>query len=175
MNSWRSLNARADIVGSVYLGLSGVATSRRGCGLGSALYRRFLQDAEDWSKHRSGMPLRWWFYTASPLAAAAWWRLAPSMEPLKDGTVSDPACCRLDELEGEFGWGGHRDQHWPFVLRNIAQARYSLTEAATVGENINKAPGSLFDLTHLDETAGDRLVFLGETSCNDIHALAPSS
>jgi GNAT superfamily N-acetyltransferase len=164
MTGWHSAQPKnTDHERSVYLGLSGVSGAYRGKGLGSALYRRFLQDAQSWSRTH-GLSLWWWFYTASPLAAAAWWKLVPAIYPQQDGTIDNRACRLLDSLERKFGWTGHRDEEWSFVLRKFAQARYLPTEHALFEEKMRLQACDIFGLTTLDESVGDRFIFVGETT-----------
>jgi hypothetical protein len=162
MVGWSKLLLNARYVDCVFLGLSAVRAERKGGSLAVRLYRAFFSDADAVSMS-SGLPVAWWFHTASPIVAGVMWRIASDIGPRMDGHLSISQQQLLTSIQAKHDFTRHRDVEIPFVLRGIAKARYAPLEVARLDSRRARQESPL-EKWRVDEAAGDRALFVGQCS-----------
>ena len=160
MVGWSDIELHDKRLDCVFLGLSAVTTARKGGVLAVNLYRRFFEDAGKVSAS-SGQAVTWWFHTASPIVAGILQRLRPDMSPHPDGAVLSAHRDLLAAIQRSHGFTPFLDPGIPCVLRGFAQARYAPSEVARL-ESRSSRNLSLIDRWKVDESSGDRVLFVGE-------------
>lgn len=160
MVGWSHIDLHDKRLDCVFLGLSAVITARNGGILAVNLYRRFFEDAGKVAAS-SGQPVTWWFHTASPIVAGILQRLRPDMSPRPDGAVLPAHRDLLAAIHRRHGFTPFLDPGSLCVLRGFAQARYAPSEVARLKSRSSRNL-SLLHHWRIDESSGDRVLFVGE-------------
>lgn len=161
--AWEILEVEdSKCVPTLHLGLSAAGEGAKNVGLTGELYLRCLKDAVAWEK-KHGQRLIGWGTTATPIVYLATRAISPEIEPCLDGSYSARSADVANALRRKLGAPISKTDH-PFVLKNIAtNTRYSPQETERI-ERVSKAKNfSLFRDLGIDESAGDRLLFLALT------------
>jgi hypothetical protein len=173
MVAWETLEVEGSgCIPTLHLGLSAAGEEAKMTGLTAALYTRCLRDAIPWEKEH-GQRLIAWGTTATPIVYLATRIFSAEIEPRLDGSYSARGAEVANALRRKLGAPISRTDH-PFVLKNIAtNTRYSPQETERI-ERVSKAKNfSLFRDLGIDESAGDRLLFLAPTPDNPGYGARP--
>jgi GNAT superfamily N-acetyltransferase len=147
---------------TVFLGLSCVDAALKGRGVGKRLYEAFFKDALS-RQSSTGRGIIWWAHTATPAAVNGVARIATDFSPRPDGTYKEEHFLHLNCIKAQYGMTEYRCETHPFVLRAYAKARYGGNETARIKEfKVTQGYGDLLANLRIDETAGDRLMLVGE-------------
>lgn len=166
MVAWETLEFdRSEQVPTLHLGLSAAGEGAKSVGLTGELYLRYLKDAVAWEK-KHGQRLIGWGTTATPIVYLATRTFSPEIEPRLDGSYSARGAEVANALRRKLGAPVDTADH-PFVLKNLAaNTKYSAQEKERI-ERISKTKNfSLFRDLGVDESTGDRLLFLVPTPDN---------
>jgi len=147
---------------TVYLGLSAIAQHLKGTVAVRLLYGACLTDlAQVDTSSFDGSFL--WGTTANPTVFVAASRYLNGIQPNSDGTFGESNLYALELLKEEFaGWGWQTKsspQH-PYVLCGVATARYSFERRQRMSKFTRRF--TLFDDLGIDESNGDRLIFVAQ-------------
>jgi len=159
MVGWSTLPFQDQQIDCVFLGLSAAKPEHKGTRLVPALYNRFFLDAKCRAQE-TGHAVAWWFHTASPIVAGLMWRLADGISPSPEGLMSDQQALLLNAIQEKYGFLPYRDKSVPYVLRQVARARYTTSETARLTARSERCP-CLLDRLQVRENEGDRLLFVG--------------
>jgi hypothetical protein len=160
MVGWSTIRLQEEQFDCVFLGLSATNPELKGKGLVSPLYTRYFSDAQQ-RANTTARPVAWWFHTASPIVAGMMWRMMSDIGPAPDGAMSDTKLRLLEAIQAKFGFAPYRDSSIPYVLRNIAKARYGADEISRLAAR-NRRGSSLLTQLNICEEAGDRMLFVGQ-------------
>jgi hypothetical protein len=146
-------------VPAVYLGLSATNPQTKNSAIIRDLYRAFVRDAQGWERS-SGQPLTLWYTTATPSACLAAYAIFAEAEPRQDGSFTDRRLAAVSAIRKALGLEGRPGEH-PFVLPSLfGDVRYSETECARIAAICEKRQFSLLRDLGVDETRGDRLLYV---------------
>jgi len=164
-STWRTETLRVDgmAVAAVYIGLSSVAQTSKGKGLGRRVvlgsmklgYEEALVLHRTLADPHPCSPLAWGV-TSSPVSYQGLVRAFPDFEP-KGTTVSAEVRAMFASLAEAVG-SGTPDPDRPYLLRGATTARYTPGEADRLDQALQAKPTALFDT--LDSTHGDRLLMV---------------
>jgi hypothetical protein len=109
---------------TVFLGLSSVSNRAKSMGLGKRLYQRFLNDATEVVRS-TGVPVTWWFHTATPVVANAFWKISNDTTPRPDGGFTESDRHRIEVIKEAYGILGNHpkpaiDNHFKTGHREAA-------------------------------------------------------
>lgn len=145
----------------VYVGLTAIRETFKSKGVGRQLFDAFLKDGLVWQSQRTSV-LFFWFTTASPSFAHCWWSMPVEISPQRNGEL-DPSLQELGrKIRDSFQLDIYASGSFDFVLRGCTKVRYALDEMLRVRQMIREEPRSLFSVHRVDETNGDRLMFVGK-------------
>jgi hypothetical protein len=147
-------------VDSQYVGLWATRTNLRNTVFGAAVARSWLRDLVAWQK-QTLRPLVVWGTTATPLVYEFATRMQRHGQPRQDGTyeprLNSVALAVRSALNAQ---GLEADEH-PYVLKGVAHGtRYSRSERDRVQQFVRSTGFSLFDRLNIEESTGDRLLFV---------------
>ena len=147
---------------TVYLGLSAIAQHLKGTVAVRLLYGACLADlAQVDTSSFDGSFL--WGTTANPTVFVAASRYLYGIQPHSDGTFGESNLFALELLKEEFaawGWQTKSSQQHPYVLNGVATARYSFEERQRMSKFSRRF--TLFEDLGIDESNGDRLIFVAQ-------------
>jgi hypothetical protein len=147
---------------TVFLGLSSVSNRAKARGIGKSLYRAFLGDAAELVQS-TDINVTWWFHTATPVVANAFWNIAQEMAPRPDGSFSESNRRIVEIIKEHYGMDAYTCCSHPFVLRGYAKARYALDEVQRIGAYFTGTnEDHLLKRLAIDERNGDRVLFTGQ-------------
>ena len=144
---------------TVFLGLSSVAQTAKSKGIGGNLYRSFFKDAAEHAGNNAETVV-WWFHTATPIVANAFWKIAPHVAPTPNGEYTAQDALDIGLIKSRYGMASFGQDNHPFVLRRYAKARYADDEVKRLGSLVGQGEHLLNRLS-IDERNGDRMLFLG--------------
>jgi hypothetical protein len=147
---------------TVFLGLSSVSNRVKSRGIGKSLYRAFFDDAAE-SMRLTGIQVTWWFHTATPAVANAFWNIAQETVPRPDGSFNESNRRIVEIIKRHYGMDSYACSSHPFVLRGYAKARYALDEVQRIEAYFAGAnQDHLLKRFAIDERNGDRVLFMGQ-------------
>jgi hypothetical protein len=146
---------------TVFLGLSSVSGRSKGKGIGKSLYSAFFRSVAEYEQ-TVDLPVLWWFHTATPAVANAFWKLTRNLAPKPDGSYTLSDLHNVNLIKNHFGMASYSCSSHPFVLRGYAKARYALDEAQRIEAFLADGHSEhLLMRLGINERNGDRVLFLG--------------
>jgi hypothetical protein len=144
-----------------YVGLTVVANRQKGRGIGTLLFKSFLTEGKHLQEKVGGTHF-FWFTTASPQFAKGWWNLTGDIAPTRSGEFDDQFREMLKHISGAFGMDRYASAEHPFLFRGCTKVRYSEHEIQRLDRIFSERREHLFTKYDVDETRGDRLLFIGK-------------
>jgi hypothetical protein len=142
----------------IYLGLSGVLSSKKGLGIGKLLYKTHLDELVI-ERQKTDKKIICWATTASIGVFYALKSLYKSISPNENLTYEQDdldlvkQICKIKNIEAY--------DYFPFLAKGIAlNTNYSKTETERLQEFTLKNNSTFFEKIGLDERAGDRLILI---------------
>jgi hypothetical protein len=159
MVAWENLDVDGASRSALYTGLSATRPDLKGKGRIIQLYNYCAYEAQQWEV-RHGQRLTMWGMTATPSVYLAARRLFADTQPTDDGRYSDESGRVALAVRRRLGFpddGAH-----PFVIQGIAAGvHYTEDEQRRIAQVSRAKRFTLFHRLGVDETRGDRLLFVG--------------
>lgn len=151
------------ILPTLYLGLSATRQEADSTRLIGSLYLRCDKDIIAWeTKHNQ--QLICWGTTATPIVYLLMRAFRPAIEPYLDGSYSPLGASLARAFRRKMTLPESGDEH-PFVLKGVANGtRYSPQEKERIEHVAQAKKFSLLHELGVDESTGDRLLFIARTS-----------
>jgi hypothetical protein len=161
MASWEALEFDGHLVPALYTGLTAARPDRKHTGEAMVMYDRFVANAQTWERQH-GQKLIVWGMTATPVVYILSRRLFVNVQPSPDGTYSEAAERVAHAVRRRIGAETITGSH-PFAFPGAAAGvRYTEEERLRVAEVSRAKQFTLFDQVGLDESRGDRMLFVAE-------------
>lgn len=144
----------------IYIGLSGVKESAKNAGIGKKLYINHMEELSI-RQHKEGKDIFCWATTASPSVLLAMTKIFEGVSPNQNGEYSQEA--RKNLITISKAKGITLNSSFPFLIKELAsETRYSIEEKYRISKYAKKRGFTLFDKIGLDESKGDRLIFIAK-------------
>ena len=146
---------------TLYLGLCGTQHDVKSSGIVRLMLGRVLLDGAQW-EWVTGHSLILWGMTASPIIYALAHMCDPKMEPSPDGSYSVEQARYAQGLRQRLGYAPTTQDENPFILKRfMAGSSYSSQEVARIKQAREHKRFVPLEDWGIDETQGDRLLFIG--------------
>lgn len=154
------LQIKSKTFACVYLGLGATSEKFRQSGSGKRIFDQIISDAQVWEKENKKNVL-FWFTTLNPIVSHTIHACFANPEPTLEGGYTKEGAEIVCEIVRREGWEKFQDPNHPFILQKIVQdARYSEAERKKIEKANQHRKISLFSDLHLDETQGDRMLYI---------------
>jgi hypothetical protein len=159
MVSWDTLDIDGQRVPTLNAGLTAARSDQKGNGKSIRLYRHVVSEAQEQERLQQ-RKLIVWGTVASPIAFLIARKVFANLQPSLDGTYSDDSEQLAWGIRRKLGVAPTAKAH-PFVFRHlVAGVRYVEAERRRLADVCQARSFTLFDRLGIDETQGDRLLFV---------------
>lgn len=164
--AWETLDVNGATHPALYTGLSVARPDLKGTGATVRLYKRCVEDAQEWERrHRQRLTV--WGSTATPSVFFAAQRLFVGTQPDGAGNYTEGAARVARAITRRLGLCLAPGAH-PFVFHGVAAGvRYTDDERRRIATVCRAKRFTLFEQLGVDETRGDRLLFVAAVPSDD--------
>ena len=159
--AWEALDVEGRDVPTLYTGLCAARPGQKNTGSVVKLLNYCMFEAQQWEqRHREKLTI--WGTTATPSVFFAARKIFANMQPSADVTYSEESAQLARAIGRRLGTSSPPGSH-PFVFPRLAAGvRYSEEERRRIAAVCKAKQFFLFDQLGVDETRGDRLLFIAE-------------